>query len=182
MIISISGLPGSGKSTVAKMLAERLNLKHFSIGNDVMRKLADKRRVSLLELMKIAQKDPTIDKEADEEVQRLGRENDNFIIESRTAFHFIPHSFKVFVKVDFDEAAKRIWRDMDKSERKNEEKADSLEELEKKLAERAEVDRKRYLKYYNIDFLDENNYDVAVNSTSIPPEEVIEKILNSMPK
>jgi cytidylate kinase len=33
MIITISGLPGSGKTTVARMVAERIGFRHYSAGN-----------------------------------------------------------------------------------------------------------------------------------------------------
>ncbi len=33
MIITIAGMPGSGKTTVAKILADKLNLKRYSMGD-----------------------------------------------------------------------------------------------------------------------------------------------------
>ena len=33
MIITISGLPGSGKSTIGKMLAKKLGYKFYSMGD-----------------------------------------------------------------------------------------------------------------------------------------------------
>jgi len=176
MIISISGLPGSGKSTVAKTVAEQLNFERFYMGG-ILRKLAEQKGVSILELMKQAETDSTIDEDIDAYVSDLGRDHDNFVIESRTAFNFIPDSLKIFIKVDLKEAAKRIFKDLQKEERKNEEKALSVEALAKKLEERVETDRLRYQKYYAIDFVNENNYDLVINSTHLTPEEVVEKIL-----
>ena len=51
MIITISGTPGSGKSTVAKMIATKLGFKHYSTG-DFMRQMAKERGISLEELSK----------------------------------------------------------------------------------------------------------------------------------
>ena len=181
MIISISGLPGSGKSTVAKIISARLGLERIYMGG-ILRKLAEQKGVSILQLMKQAETDSTIDEEADRYVSELGRNKDNFLIESRTAFHFIPNSFKIFIKVEAKEGARRIYQDLKKEERKNEEKASSEEELAKKLRERVEIDRKRYEKYYGIDFTNENNYDLVINSTYLSPEEVAEKILKAVEK
>ncbi|MCH9028900.1 MAG: nucleoside monophosphate kinase, partial [Bacteroidetes bacterium] len=64
MIITISGKAGSGKSTVAKELARKLELKHYSIG-DLMRQMAKEKNISLTELGKLAEKDDSIDKELD---------------------------------------------------------------------------------------------------------------------
>lgn len=176
MIISISGLPGSGKSTVAKLLAEKLDFERIYMGA-ILRKIADQKGITILELMKEAQTDSSIDEEIDKMVTDYGITKDNFLIESRTAFHFIPNSFKVYIKVDFAEGAKRIFKDLEKEERKEEEKAKSAGELEKKLKERADVDRMRYQKYYGVDFMDESNYDLVVNSTGLTPEEVCERVL-----
>ena len=41
MIITITGLPGSGKTSVAKHLAKHLHIKHYSMG-DLFRKIAHK--------------------------------------------------------------------------------------------------------------------------------------------
>ena len=46
MIITISGLPGAGKSTVGRLVAEHFKLKHYSVG-DLMRQLAKEKKMSL---------------------------------------------------------------------------------------------------------------------------------------
>lgn len=181
MIISISGLPGSGKSTVAKILAEKLAFERIYMGG-IMRKLAEKKGVTILELMRQAETDSSIDEEADEMVADFGRSKDNLIIESRTAFHFIPESLKVFIKVDYTEGAKRIFKDLMSEERSEEEKADSAENMAKVLEERATVDKERYKKYYGIDYLDETNYDVVIDSTSLTPDQVVDKIMVEVEK
>ena len=58
MIITISGKPGSGKSTVAKRLAAELGLTHVSAG-DFMRDMATERGITVLELSAIAENDDT---------------------------------------------------------------------------------------------------------------------------
>lgn len=176
MIISVSGLPGSGKSTVAKMIAEKIDFERIYMGN-IMRKIAENKGMTLLELSKQAETDSSIDEEVDKMVTDFGRTKDNFIIESRTAFHFIPESLKIFVKVDLKEGAKRIFHDLMKEERNEEDKASSAEKLTKVLEKRMEADRDRYKKYYGIDYIEESNYDVVVNSTDLTPEEVVDKIM-----
>ena len=56
MIITISGIAGSGKSTVAKLLAKKLNYNHYSIG-EFMRDIAKEKNTSLLELSNLAETD-----------------------------------------------------------------------------------------------------------------------------
>ena len=90
MIISLSGNPGSGKSTVAKRLAADLGFERFYIGR-MRREVARKKGMTLAEFNKWGEEGNDADAEFERYVEELGKTKDNFIIESRTAFHFIPH-------------------------------------------------------------------------------------------
>ncbi|OYT32879.1 cytidylate kinase [Candidatus Woesearchaeota archaeon] len=177
MIITISGTPGSGKSTVAKGIAERLGYEHFSAG-DFMRKLAEEKNTSLQELMKKAEKNKTIDKMIDEQTKKLAKEKDDFVIDSRLAFHFIPESIKIFLKTDELVAAKRILRDIMRNKRKTESEIKTLKDAENLIKKRLESEKKRYKKYYGLDYLDEENYDFVLDTTGLVPEEAIDKVMN----
>jgi len=172
MIIAISGKPGSGKSTVAKELAKKLGVKHYSTG-DFMRKLAAKKGMSLIELSKLAEKDFSIDDAIDSWLRGLARQENDFVIDSRLAFHFIPDAVKIYLDVDLDIAAKRIFS----GPMRETEKAESIEALKEELKRRMESERKRYMKYYNVDIDDKSNYDLVIDTSNISAEEVIEKII-----
>lgn len=182
MIISITGNEGSGKSTAAKALSEQLGMKRYYMGA-IRRQKAAERGMTLDEYNKLGETDPTTDTEVEDYIKHLGATEDNFIIESRTAWHFIPHSFKVFLSVDPQEAARRIVEDLKKNATsRNETNYQTVEEAVVGLAARKESDRKRYLKYYGIDIFDLSNYDLIIDTTSIPPEETLEKIVQSLPE
>ena len=66
MIITISGKPGSGKSTVAKIIAAKLGLNKYSIG-DLRGKMALDRGITIDELNEVGEKEDFTDKEADTE-------------------------------------------------------------------------------------------------------------------
>lgn len=172
MIITISGDPGSGKSTVAKAIAEKLKLKHISAG-DFMRELAAEKKMTILELVKIAEKDPAIDKEIDERTKKLA-EQDNFIIDSRLAWHFIPKSLKIYLKCSADEAAKRIF-----AQKRGGIEAEniSLEQTKENIIKREQSEIKRYKKYYSIDFKKDENYDFVLDTTKLTIQEAIDEIL-----
>ncbi|MBI2138213.1 cytidylate kinase family protein [Candidatus Woesearchaeota archaeon] len=170
MIITISGIAGSGKSTVAKMLAEKLGFRHYSIG-DIMRAMANERGITLLELGKLAEKDRTIDEELDRRQIQLGKVEDNFVIDSRLGFHFIPHSFKAFLKVSLDEAARRIF-----TEGRAHEPYIDLNDSMSKIKKRIASEDKRYLSYYGINYHDNSHYDFIIDTTSLSPEGVVLQI------
>jgi len=181
MIITISGTIGSGKSTVAKILAQKLNLKHHSIG-DFMRELALERNLSLEDFGKIAEGDRSVDTTLDKKQIDLGGNEDNFIIDGRLSFHFIPKSIKIFLDGELKTRAERILRDILIKNIRKEEQAETIREMVEKIQTRKECEQLRYQKYYNIDPYDEKYYDLIVDTTSITPEEVANKIVEFVEK
>ena len=176
MIITISGKAGSGKSTVCKELAKKLNLKHYSIG-DLMRKIAKEKNISLIELSKLAEKDKSIDKELDKK-QIEFRKKDNFVIDGRLTAFFIPNAdLKIFLECDDKVRAKRILKD----ERKDEESKE-LNKIIEKIKERELSERKRYDQYYSVDYYDKKLYGLVINTTKLSVNEVVNKILKSINK
>lgn len=173
MIITISGSLGSGKSTVAKLLAKKLGYKHYSMG-DFQRELAKERGISLLELSKLEEKDKSLDKIVDQKQKDLGKKEDNFVIDSRLGFYFIPHSVKLFLEIDEKEAAKRIFNHLRPGEKENA----TLEETEENIKIRKKSEIKRYQEYYNLDLHDKSNYDLVIDTTNISAEQVSEEVLN----
>lgn len=177
MIITISGKPGAGKTTVGRMLAEQLGYKFYSIG-EFRGQMAQRRGLTIDELNKIGEKNFWTDQEADEFQKRIGETEDDVVIDGWIAFHFIPKSFKVFLEVDQKVAAHRVFID----QRPDETYLESEKEVAKQLAKRLKDTRKRFLKYYHIDFLDKSHYDLIIDTTKIPPEEVVNKIRREMEK
>src|SRR3989344_5130923 len=136
MIITIAGDAGSGKSTVAELVARKLKFRHYSVG-DFMRTIAKKRNSSLLQLSKMAETDETIDEELDCMQKELGRRERRFVLDSRLGWHFVPNSFKVFLKVDIKEGAKRIFNAGRKGEKENRTLRATVEKHKKKEGIRA---------------------------------------------
>jgi CMP/dCMP kinase len=180
MKITISGVAGSGKSTVAKMVAEKLGFKHYSAG-DFMREIASDKDVSLLELSEIAEKDRSIDEDLDKRTKKLDSEEDNFVMDSRLAFHFIESSFKVFLDVDDNEAAKRVFTAIQKKSkgREVEKESTTLKSTLEGIKRRRGSEKLRYKKYYNLNPFDKNNYDIVIDTTNMTAAEVAEKIVSA---
>ncbi|MCA9352751.1 nucleoside monophosphate kinase [Patescibacteria group bacterium] len=162
-IITIAGKLGSGKSSTAKRVANMLNLAHFSSG-DFLRQVATKRGMTIKELMLAAETDKQIDHEIDELLKSKAKE-ENLIIDSRLAFHWIPESFKVYLEIDPDIAAQRMFFDLESNESRQEsEHAKSVEEMKQQMLERHESDIKRYHDLYDINHTDHNNFDLVIDT------------------
>lgn len=179
MIVTISGLPGSGKSTVGKILAKKLDYKFLSMG-DLRGKMALDRDLTIDELNRLGEKEGWTDKEVDDYQRQYGQTHDNLVVEGRLSFHFIPQSFKIFLTVNQKTAAARTMEN--RNERRDEKSAETVEEAEKLLRERIESDRKRYLKYYQLDYTDPKHYDVVLDTTAPSVKEVVQIILDRLPK
>jgi cytidylate kinase len=176
-IITINGLPGSGKSSTANKVATELGYRRFSTG-DFMRNIALEQNLSLNELSKIAENDGgAIDKKIDDENRKL-RGEDKFVIDSRLAFHFIPESFKVFLDLPLEISKERIMNNLKTNLlRQESEKAKNIEEVYKNITERLESEKKRYKELYNLDYTDKNNFDLVIDTNKYNLQEVVEIIL-----
>ena len=177
MIISISGKPGSGKSTLAKMLAQELGYKRYYMGG-LRRAMAKKKGMTLQELNALGEKEAWTDTEVDEYIKKLGKSEDNFIIESRTAFRFIPHSLKIFIDVDLPVGAARVFQDLQKKDntRNEDRNLNTIDDVLKSHEKRILSDTTRYKKYYSIDAYDTSNYDFVLDTSNLGIGESFQKL------
>ncbi|MCB9361937.1 cytidylate kinase family protein [Candidatus Woesearchaeota archaeon] len=176
MRITVGGTPGSGKSTIARKLADKLHLTRYYMGQ-IFRDCAKEKGMTLTEYLELGETDPHIDREVDEYQKRLSSE-DNIIVEGRTSFFFIPDSIKVFVKADIEEAARRIHHD--KSGTRNEGDLDSLEKTLQEVRRRIRTDTKRYQKYYGIDVYDPRHFDIIIDTTALDEKQAFEEALKKL--
>ncbi|TAL20049.1 hypothetical protein EPN90_01745 [Patescibacteria group bacterium] len=181
MIISIAGDPGSGKTSVARLLSGRLGWPWYSMG-DLRGKMALERGLTIDELNQLGETDPATDTAVDDYARRLGETDNNFVIEGRLAWHFIPHSFKVFLSCEHKEAGRRVYGAKKRDPSRRDEPAySSPEEAEREIKKRIESDARRYLKHYGVVFNDQKNFDLVIDTTAHKkPEQTVEKILAAL--
>jgi len=172
MIISLSGNQGSGKSVLAEKLAAALGWPRYYMGG-LRREAAARRGLTLAEYNKLGETDPATDLEVDEYQKKLGETEDNFIIEGRTSWYFIPHSLKIFLKVDEIEGARRILLAKREGE---DDKMSTLEEVLASTRRRQLSDQTRYQKYFGIDAYNLDNFDYVVDSTNLSEDGVFAEV------
>ncbi|MFT5359742.1 MAG: cytidylate kinase [Candidatus Paceibacteria bacterium] len=177
-IITIAGKLGSGKSSAAKSLAKDLDYRHYSSG-DFFRSVASERNLTVTELNQAAETDPQIDIDIDEKNRQLNNET-NLVADSRTAFHWVPDSFKVYLDIDPDTAIRRIMQDLvvNVDRQKSEEAYSGLEEAKERMLERYTSENKRYKDLYGIDPSQHDNYSLVIDTGL--PENDLESVVNQI--
>jgi len=177
-IITIAGRPGSGKSSTAKAVASQLGFQHFSSG-DLFRAIGRDLGIDVLQANLNAEQNAEIDHLVDGRLRDIGANEDNKVIDSRTAWHWIPNSFKVFLDLDLEVAAKRILNTMDDDRLKSENLHRDPVEYAEVLKRRLESENRRYRNLYDIDPYDLSNYDLVIDTAKYDLMQVIEQVVNS---
>lgn len=172
-IITIAGDLASGKGTVSKLLSENLNYKIYSNGM-YFRSLASKMNMSVTDFNIYVQNHPEIDIQIEKSAKEYAENNDNIIIDARLGWYVVPDSFKIYLKVDIDEAARRAYFDKN---RKDTENLESIKLQKEDLKKRFNLENERYFNIYGVRKDDMSNYDFVLDTTKLSPEEVCDIIL-----
>jgi len=164
--ISLFGIAGTGTTSVGKLVANRLKLEFIYSGN-IFREMATKRGLDLYKFSKLCEKDSAIDMELDKKIEKIGKEKEDFIIDSRLAWHFIPTSIKIKLTCNNEIRYERISkRDLI-----------SVEDAKKKTEGREISEKMRYYNYYKIkDYTEDKHFDLIIDTSNISIEEVARKI------
>jgi cytidylate kinase len=177
-IITLAGKPGSGKSTTAKGLAQALQYQRFSSG-DFFRGIGKERGIDVFQTNLMAESEKNIDELVDQKLRDLGEADDNMIIDSRMAWHWMPYSFRVYLDLDITTAAQRIFTTLEKARLEAEHIPDTAQEYAVQLQQRLDSEAKRYKNLYQVNPYDISNYDLVINTAEHDTEEVQKLILEA---
>jgi cytidylate kinase len=165
MIITISGAPGTGTTSLARGLAAELQVRWVNSG-ELFRKIASEKNVSVKDLNRQAERGPEIDYLIDDAQKALAKEGPG-IFEGRLSGHLLSADFKVMLKTALKVRAERI------AKRESKLVDDSIQETRA----REESEARRYKKYYNIDLGDLSIYDLVVDTGKFDERGTIEIVL-----
>jgi cytidylate kinase len=176
MILTISGLHGTGKSIIGKKLAKSLGIKYYSTG-DAFRDLAKDNNMTIEEFTHYVEENPEIDKKLDKKIIDIAKEG-NIIIDSQLSGNILESiaDFKILLICPLKTRVKRMAeRDLTSYEEKLKETL---------LREKSEINRFKEL--YNIDLNKKKKnkklYDLIIDTQNLTIEEVFHKILSSLNK
>ncbi|MBN2101749.1 MAG: cytidylate kinase family protein [Candidatus Aenigmarchaeota archaeon] len=176
MIITITGLAASGKSSVAKLLAKKIGFGHYSAG-DAQREVALEKEMTISELGDLESKDDSIDRMIDERLEAVGKSKKNFVVDAWLGACFIPHAVKIFLEADIKTRVERRL-----GHKREEESFEDFNEARGTMEQREETNRKRWLKFYNFDYTDRKNYDYTIKTDELNQKQIADKIITILKK
>ena len=162
-VITVGGLHGTGKSSVADAIAKRFNLRRMSAGV-VFRQLAKERNLTLEEFSRVAEGNEDIDRLIDDKL-REEAEKGNAVIDGQLAAWMAGDNagLKILLTASVENRIRRI------SERDD----TDFEFARRETITREGSEKARYFEYYGVDVSDHSIYDFIINTDKYDLEEVI---------
>lgn len=155
MRITVSGLPGSGTTSLSRYLSQRHGFTMISAG-EVFRELAKEHSMGLAEFGRLAQENPAFDKMIDARQKEIAEQRDDIIVEGRLSGWMVPGAnLKIWL---FAPIGCRIKRIVSRDQIADEKTAEKI------TIEREQCEAGRYHSYYNIDINDLSIYHIVLNS------------------
>lgn len=166
--ITISGEVASGKSTVGKLLAERLGYGFTSIGN-ATREMAEARGMDIVTFQQACVADPELDRRIDLAFATQCNAEERLVIDYRLGFRFVPDAFHIFLRISEPVATKRLRH------------AGRNGESHHTLRERNATFQRQFQQAYGLDYTEAGHYDLVVDVDGMAsPEEVADAIMERL--
>jgi cytidylate kinase len=174
-LITVSGLPGTGTSTLCRLLETKLNVPYLYAGQ-IFRNQAAKKGMTLAEFGQLCELEDSVDRGLDDEQVRLLKSADEqgLILEGRLS-GWLAHqnhisALKIWVSCEENERVRRLV------ERDGGDPADQLASMHARQAS----ENTRYQTYYGIQLTDMSPYDLILDSTHQSPAEMATLVMATL--
>jgi CMP/dCMP kinase len=172
IVICISGMAGTGKSTLAKKIAQKYGLKYYS-GGDALRDLAAEKGFNScingwwessegLRFLQQRKVDPSFDKAVDEKLLEYAAHG-NVLLDSWTMPWLVKEGFKIWLAASVEKQAERI------SKRDHMTVEESLQALKEKEARTKAIYKQLYGFSLGEDF---SPFNLVLDTDNLSAEEV----------
>ncbi|MBD3186173.1 AAA family ATPase [Candidatus Bathyarchaeota archaeon] len=179
MIITISGLHGTGKSTVGRKVGKELNLKHVSSG-ELYRDMAKEQGKALKKFNEYAKDHPEVDKALDAKIENMAKEGKDLVIDCQVCWYILDDNvdLKVLLQCGDTTRFRRILKRIREEENENNV---HFEQVKADTLQREKNERERYQAIYGIDLGDRQwvreLHDLVIDTTNLPVEGVVDRII-----
>jgi cytidylate kinase len=171
-VICISGMAGTGKSTLSKKLAEKYHLRYYS-GGDVLKELAKQEGYDVsirgwwenpegLKFLNERLNDPKFDKAVDDKLLEYANQG-NVLLDSWTMPWLLKEGFKIWLEASFEKRAERV------AERDNMSVTDAVKVLGEKEARTKTIYKGLYGFVLGEDF---KPFDFVLDTDNLSADEV----------
>ena len=171
MLVTVSGLPGSGTTTAARLVSTALHAEWVN-GGAVWRAMASELGMDVAEFSRHAETHPQVDLELDRRLAERARQG-GCVLESRLAGWLVTRA---------GVPAVRVWIACDEAVRARRVAQREAVAQEAALAQnraREASERRRYRQLYEIDLDDLSIYDLVLDSGEGGPEELAAAVLDA---
>lgn len=167
--IAISGKSGCGNTTVSRLVARKLGLRHI---NYTFHDMAEEQCVSFRKMCQMAEEDNKWDLQLDKKQIELAMKG-SCVLGSRLAIWLLKHAdYKVFLDGSIEVRAQRI----------HEREGGNYEEVLEETITRDKNDHNRYMRLYNINNFEFDFADLIINTEKYDQYEVRDFIIENVQK
>ncbi|MBI4895999.1 MAG: cytidylate kinase family protein [Candidatus Aenigmarchaeota archaeon] len=179
-VIVVSGLPCTGSSTIASLLAQKLAFRFFSVGAYYKKKSQEHlggrtetdQALQFLQNREGASADFHLDLD---ELQRGIAQQGNVVIDGKLSIHLLQGlwDFSVWITASYDVRAERL----------HQRDGISVNDAIEKIKQRECLERKLWSQIYEFDYVQqEKEASLVIDTTNKKPEEIVQMIITAIKK
>ena len=144
MIITISGQPGAGSTTISKLLSKKISYKLVTIG-EINKQIAKEQGMTIEQFWKHLEEQPEklekFHKQLDEKQKKLAKEGNIIMNGKLSAFQIPQAKIKILLTAELETRAQRTMQ-RDKG---------TIEQAREKITQREQMERKDWKQIYGFD-------------------------------